>query len=174
VDAKDSYTRSHCETVSGLCVMIATALGIEKARIEKLRVAGLLHDVGKIGIPDTILQKPGALMEEEFETMKAHSKLGHSIVSGAGLQEEAVWILHHHERPDGRGYPDGLSGDEVPLESRIILCADAFEAITSDRPYRQGRAEHEALVELHRSAGGQFDPDCVAALEAALRVPALA
>jgi HD-GYP domain-containing protein (c-di-GMP phosphodiesterase class II) len=152
--------------------MIATALGIEKARIEKLRVAGLLHDVGKIGIPDTILQKPGALTEE-FETMKGHSKLGHSIVSGAGLQEEAVWILHYHERPDGRGYPDGVSGDEVPLESLIILCADAFEAITSDRPYRRGRGEHEALAELHRSAGGEFDPDCVAAPEAALRVPAL-
>ena len=106
--------------------------------------------------------------------MKTHSTLGHGIVSGAGLEEEAGWILHHHERPDGRGYPDGLSGDEVPLESRIILCADAFEAMTSDRPYRPGRSEQNALAELRSHAGEQFDPDCVAALEAALRMAAVA
>ena len=169
VDAKDSYTRSHSETVAEMCVTIAAGLGFGPGRTQKLRLAGLLHDVGKIGIPDTILQKPSRLTDEEFETMKMHSQLGYSIVSGAGLEQEAHWILHHHERPDGRGYPDGLVGEEIPLESRVILVADAFEAMTSDRPYRRGRPEAEALEELRRQAGTQFDADCVAALEQALQ-----
>ena len=168
VDAKDSYTRSHCETVVELCVTIAERLGLEPDALEQLRLAGLLHDVGKIGVPDTILQKPSALTDSEYETMKTHSRLGHSIVSGAGLLEEARWILHHHERPDGRGYPYGLHGEEIPLESRIILVADAFEAMTSDRPYRRSVPASAALDELHRHAGTQFDPECVAALEGAL------
>ncbi len=168
VDAKDAYTRSHCETVSELCSLIGGELGLDEERIAKLRLAGLLHDVGKIGITDAILQKPSKLTETEFEVMKTHSTLGHRIVSGTDLDEEADWILHHHERPDGRGYPHGLEGDEVPLESRIILVADAFEAITSDRVYRKGRPESEALVELERHTGSQFDPDCVAALKRAL------
>jgi diguanylate cyclase (GGDEF)-like protein/putative nucleotidyltransferase with HDIG domain len=168
VDAKDSYTRSHCETVAELCVTIASELGLEPDRVEQLRLAGLLHDVGKIGVPDTILQKPGPLTDAEYATMQTHSRLGHSIVSGAGLVEEARWILHHHERPDGRGYPDGLCEGGIPLESRIILVADAFEAMTSERPYRRSMPASAALEELNRHAGTQFDPDCVAALEHAL------
>ncbi len=168
VDAKDSGTRSHCETVSLLCVLIAEELGFEPRRIAELRLAGLLHDVGKIGIPDAILQKPAKLADEEFEVMKTHSALGHSIVKAAGREQEAYWILHHHERPDGRGYPDGLRGDEVPLESRIILVGDAFEAITADRPYRKQASVAEALAELERHAGTQFDPQCVAALRDAI------
>ena len=168
VDAKDSYTRSHCETVAELCVTIAERLGLDPPRVEQLRLAGLLHDVGKIGVPDTILQKPGPLPEGEYETMKSHSRLGHGIVSGAGLADEARWILHHHERLDGRGYPDGLSEEEIPLESKIILVADAFEAMTSERPYRRSLPASAALEELNRHAGSQFDPACVAALEAAL------
>jgi diguanylate cyclase (GGDEF)-like protein len=171
VDAKDSYTRSHCETVAELCVTIASHLGLEAGRIEQLRLAGLLHDVGKIGVPDSILQKPSRLTDSEFETMKSHSRLGHSIVSGAGLEEEARWILHHHERPDGQGYPGRLSGDAIPLESRIILVADAFEAITSDRPYREAQRASAALDELQRHSGTQFDPECVAALERSLTAP---
>jgi diguanylate cyclase (GGDEF)-like protein len=169
VDAKDSYTRSHCETVSELCALVADELGLDAERANRLRLAGLLHDAGKIGIADAILQKPGALTDAEFEVMKTHAALGGRIVAGAELEEEARWILHHHERPDGRGYPDGLAGDEIPIESRIILVADAFEAITSDRPYRPGRSEAEALAELDRCAGTQFDPECVAALRRALR-----
>ena len=168
VDAKDSGTRSHCETVSQLCVMIAEQLGLPAKRIAELRLAGLLHDVGKIGIPDAILQKPAKLTDDEFEVMKTHSALGRSIVEAAGRPQEALWILHHHERPDGSGYPAGLRGDELPLESRIILVADAFEAITSDRPYRKHAPVAEALAELERHAGTQFDPSCVAALKQAI------
>jgi len=168
VDAKDSYTRSHCETVSELCALIACELGLDDDRTARLRLAGLLHDVGKIGIPDAVLQKPASLTDEEFELMKTHVTLGHSIVSGAELDQEAEWILHHHERLDGRGYPDGLFAEDVPLESRIILVSDAFEAITTDRPYREARSESRALAELEEHAGSQFDPNCVAALRRAL------
>jgi diguanylate cyclase (GGDEF)-like protein len=168
VDAKDSYTRSHCETVSETCALIAGEMSLEPERIKRLRLAGLLHDVGKIGIADAILQKPGALTEEEFEVMKTHSALGYGIVCAAELEPEAKWILHHHERPDGGGYPDGLTLDEIPLESRIILVADAFEAMTADRAYRRGRSEADALAELERHSGTQFDPNCVAALRAIL------
>jgi diguanylate cyclase (GGDEF)-like protein/putative nucleotidyltransferase with HDIG domain len=168
VDAKDSYTRSHSETVSRICELIAAELGLAPERTAKLRLAGLLHDVGKIGIPDTILQKPARLTPQEYDVMKTHTTLGYSILSGAELEEEAEWILRHHERPDGHGYPNGLSGPELPLEPRIILVADAFEAITSDRPYRRRRSEGQAFEELERHTGTHFDPSCVAALRRAL------
>jgi diguanylate cyclase (GGDEF)-like protein len=168
VDAKDSYTRSHCETVAETCALIGAELELDPERIKKLRLAGLLHDVGKIGIADAILQKPDRLTPDEYEIMKTHSGLGHGIVSAAELLDEAEWILHHHERPDGRGYPDALHVEDIPLESRIILVADAFEAMTSDRAYREGRPEAEALAELERHAGTQFDPVCVAALRCVL------
>jgi HD-GYP domain-containing protein (c-di-GMP phosphodiesterase class II) len=168
VDAKDSYTRSHSETVAQLCVLIGQDLGFHGARLEQLRLAGLLHDVGKIGITDAILQKSGPLTGEEYEVMKTHTTLGHRIVCGAELEEEAEWILHHHERPDGGGYPHALRGAEVPTESRVILVADAFEAMTSDRPYRRGRPMGDALAELERYAGTQFDSACVEGLRTAL------
>src|SRR6478672_828884 len=164
VDAKDSYTRSHCETVAELCVLIAGELGLDTDRVARIRIAGLLHDVGKIGISDAILQKPAALTAEEAAIMRTHPDLGAHIVSAAELYEEAGWILHHHERLDGRGYPDGLTGGDVPLESRIIMVADAFEAMTSDRPYRPRRPVDEALAELERHSGTQFDPACITAL----------
>jgi diguanylate cyclase (GGDEF)-like protein/putative nucleotidyltransferase with HDIG domain len=169
VDAKDSYTRSHCETVAELCVLIAGELGLDPDHVARIRIAGLLHDVGKIGISDAILQKPAALTPEEAAIMRTHPDLGAHIVSAAELYEEAGWILHHHERLDGRGYPDALAGEDVPLESRIIMVADAFEAITSDRPYRPRRPVDEALAELERHAGTQFDPACVQALRAVMR-----
>ena len=164
VDAKDAGTRNHCETVGALSAMIGQRLGLEPERVRRLRLAGLLHDVGKIGIADSILRKPGALASAEWEVMRTHAALGYSIVSATELDQEAGWVLHHHERFDGNGYPDGSAGEEIPLESRIIFVADAFEAITSDRPYRPGREPAAALEELAANAGTQFDPRCVAAL----------
>jgi HD-GYP domain-containing protein (c-di-GMP phosphodiesterase class II) len=164
VDAKDSYTRSHCQTVSQLCGLIGAELGLDTGRLTRLRLAGLLHDVGKIGVPDAILNKPAKLTDDEYQHMKRHSLLGYDIVQAADMEVEARWVRHHHERFDGGGYPDGLAGEEIPQESRIILVADAFEAMTSDRPYRQAPGQSFAILELGRHAGTQFDPAVVEAL----------
>ena len=162
VDAKDSGTQSHCETVAHLAVAAGRALRLDDAELEALRRAALLHDVGKIGTPDAVLLKPARLTDEEFRVMKEHPGLGYRIVRSAGLPDrEAAWVLHHHEHLDGSGYPHGLRGDEIPLQSRIILVADAFEAMTSDRPYRRGRPADAAVAELRRCAGQQFDPAVV-------------
>jgi diguanylate cyclase (GGDEF)-like protein len=164
VDAKDTYTRSHCQTVSQLCGLIGAELGLEAGRLTRLRLAGLLHDVGKIGVPDAILNKPAKLTDDEYEHMKRHALLGYDIVQAADMELEARWVRHHHERFDGGGYPDGLAGEEIPLESRVILVADAFEAMTSDRPYRLAPGQSFAVRELGRHAGTQFDPRVVEAL----------
>jgi diguanylate cyclase (GGDEF)-like protein len=164
VDAKDSQTRSHCQTVSQLCVVIAMELGFDRESLVRIRLAGLLHDVGKIGVPDAILTKPAALTYDEYELMKAHSVLGEAIIEAAGMPIEARWVRHHHERIDGTGYPDGLAGGDIALESRIIHIADAFEAMTSDRPYRQAPGQIYAIDELRRHSGTQFDADVVEAL----------
>jgi HD-GYP domain-containing protein (c-di-GMP phosphodiesterase class II) len=134
-----------------------------------IRTAGVLHDVGKSGITDGILLKPGKLTDEEFAVMRRHSELGHDIIAGAGLEEIADWVLHLHERFDGGGYPDGLSGDAIPLESRILHCADALEAMTSSRIYRPGMAIDRALAQLESGAGTQFDAEVAAVLVALVR-----
>ncbi len=167
VDTKDAYTHSHCETVAELCALIAIEVGLDTEQVFKIRLAGLLHDVGKIGVPDSILQKRGRLTDEEFDLMKSHPALGAHILAAAELHDEAAWVLAHHERPDGRGYPYG--GTTTPLEARIISVADAFEAMISDRPYRKARSASDALAELRRCAGTQFDRRCVQALSAVLR-----
>jgi diguanylate cyclase (GGDEF)-like protein len=164
VDAKDVGTQSHSETVAQLCVAIAERLGIAGERLERIRIAGLLHDVGKIGVADAILQKPGALDNFERRAMDDHVEVGHGIIMAAELFEEAEWVLHHHERYDGTGYPAGQRAGEIPLESRIISVADAFEAMTSDRPYRTSVTDERALSELRAHTGTQFDGRCVNAL----------
>ena len=134
-----------------------------------LRIAATLHDVGKMAIPDRILCKPGRLTAEEFELIKGHSAAGAELVAGVeGLEPIVPWIRHSHESFDGTGYPDGLRGEEIPLASRIMLVADAFDAITSTRPYRAGLSVAHAREELMRHAGTQFDPRCVEALLACL------
>jgi diguanylate cyclase (GGDEF)-like protein len=164
VDAKDAGTRSHSETVAQLCVAIGERLQIDPTALERLRLAGLLHDVGKIGVADAILQKPDALAPDELAAMTEHVEIGHAILLAAELPIEAHWVLHHHERIDGGGYPAGLNGSLIPVESRIIAVADAFEAMTGTRPYREAISVEEAIVELQANGGTQFDARCVDAL----------
>jgi diguanylate cyclase (GGDEF)-like protein len=164
VDAKDAGTRSHSETVAQLCVAIGERLQIEPTGLERLRLAGLLHDVGKIGVADAILQKPEALAPDELSAMTEHVEIGHAILLAAELPIEAHWVLHHHERIDGGGYPAGLTAASIPVEARIIAVADAFEAMTGTRPYRDAISVDEAIVELQANSGTQFDARCVDAL----------
>lgn len=172
VDARDSGTYSHCETVAQYATAIAKQLGLADADVPPIERAALLHDVGKIGVPDAILRKPARLTEEEFDVMRAHSTLGYRILLNGGLPPaEALWVLHHHEHVNGSGYPHGLRGDEIPLQSRILLVADAFEAMTADRPYRSGRPADAALDELRRCAGTQFDSAVVDAFVSVLATP---
>jgi HD-GYP domain-containing protein (c-di-GMP phosphodiesterase class II) len=124
-----------------------------------VRTAGVLHDVGKIGIPDRVLLKAGRLNEEEFTEMRRHSELGRDIIAGAGMTEIADWVCHLHERFDGHGYPFGIAGEDIPLESRILSVADALEAMTYARVYRPAMLLEDALAELERTAGSQFDPE---------------
>jgi len=166
VDAKDPSTANHSETVSALAAAIGAELGLDEAMIDQLALAGLLHDIGKIGIPDSLLQAPRALTPVEFETIKAHPTLGYSLLEGLGIAPIDDWILHHHEDWDGTGYPDGLAGEEIPLGARIVRVADAFEAMTANRPYRSAQSVEYALSELRANAGTQFEESAVAAVEA--------
>ncbi|HZO96741.1 MAG TPA: diguanylate cyclase [Gaiellaceae bacterium] len=164
VDAHDAGTRNHSETVAELCAALGARLGISGEGLERLRIAGLLHDVGKIGVSDTVLTKRGALGPDERSEIELHTTVGHSILTSAGLHKEAVWVLHHHERFDGAGYPTGLAGEAIPIESRIIAVADAFEAMTGSRPYRDALTPEQALTELALHSGTQFDHRCVQVL----------
>ena len=161
VDARDGYTHMHSQRVAFYAATLASAMGLHEDRVETVRMAGLLHDVGKIGIRDAILLKAGPLNRAEFAVMRRHAELGRAIIVGAGMTDIGDWVGHLHERIDGRGYPDGLAGDEIPLESRILHVADALEAMTCPRLYRQPLDPHEAVAELERHAGTQFDAAAV-------------
>ncbi|HSB72257.1 MAG TPA: HD domain-containing phosphohydrolase [Candidatus Methylomirabilis sp.] len=162
VDAKDRYTARHSKRVTQLSLTLADAIGMSRDEKYVLELAAWMHDVGKIGVPDRILSKPSSLTEEEIGVMRNHPAKGGEIV---GQIEEMIGvsavIRHHHERPDGHGYPDGLRGQAIPLASRIILIADAFEAMTSNRSYRPDRGRDRAFEELRQHGGSQFDPDLV-------------
>jgi diguanylate cyclase (GGDEF)-like protein/putative nucleotidyltransferase with HDIG domain len=159
VDNKDRYTRRHSEDVTEYALWIAEELGLSDETMRVIRVGGLLHDVGKIGVPDEILRKPGGLTPEEWEVMRRHPQLGALIVAGVpGMEGILDIVRYHHERWDGQGYPDGRSGEEIPLLGRILAVADAFSAMTTDRPYRKGMNWNAALDEVRRNAGTQFDP----------------
>ncbi|MFE2496440.1 HD-GYP domain-containing protein [Streptomyces scopuliridis] len=169
VDIKDRYTRGHSERVGHASVLIAHELGMERERIEVLRFAGILHDVGKLGVPTRVLRKDGPLTPEERRVIELHPEYGHEMVRGIGFLGEArSAILHHHERLDGTGYPYGLAGQRIPEFARVVAVADAFDAMTSTRSYRPGRPVPTALAELERCAGTQFDPRMVRALVRAL------
>ena len=162
VDAKDHYTYGHSRKVSDYSVAMAEALDLPQDRITTIRAASLLHDIGKVGIPDSILNKKGPLTDEEWEPVKIHPKLGVEILRHIiDLVNCLPAILHHHEHYDGHGYPSGLKGDSIPLESRILAIADAYDAMTSPRPYREQLSPQSALEELRRCAGTQFDPELV-------------
>ena len=169
VETKDHYTRGHSERVSRASVLIARVLGMREDRVEALRYAGILHDVGKLGVPTRVLQKTGPLSDMEFDAIKRHPRNGTEMVRGIAFLEEAyTGIMHHHERLDGRGYPLGLSGEDIPEFARIIAVADAFDSMTSTRSYRGARDVPTALVELKHCAGTQFDESMVDALVSAL------
>jgi hypothetical protein len=170
VETKDFYTRGHSDRVSRGSVMIAREIHMHDDRVEAIRFAGMLHDVGKLGVPTKVLQKTGKLTEEEYAAIQLHPLRGLDIVREIGFLDEAMaGIMHHHERIDGRGYPMGLAGDEIPEFARVLAVADAFDSMTSTRSYRGARPVHEAIVELRKWAGTQFDPAFVDAFVAAVK-----
>ena len=158
VDLKDGYTHQHSARVAQYAAVLAREMGMSEEEIDQIRTAGILHDVGKVGVADAVLLKPARLTDDEFLEMQRHSALGRDIIEGAGLADIAEWVLYLHERWDGRGYPEKLAGDDIPLASRVLGVADAFEAMTSSRLYRRGMPVEKALTELEKSAGAQFDP----------------
>lgn len=169
VDIKDGYTRGHSERVGQASMMIARQLGLDDERVEVLRFAGILHDVGKLGVPTRLLRKDGPLTPEERRIIELHPEYGHEMTRGISFLGEArAAILHHHERLDGSGYPYGLAGAQIPECARVVAVADAFDAMTSNRCYSRARPVEVAVAELERCAGAQFDPRVVGALAAAL------
>jgi HD-GYP domain-containing protein (c-di-GMP phosphodiesterase class II) len=160
IDAKDRYTCGHSQRVAHLTQQLARAAGLDEALVGRMRVAGLVHDVGKIGVPERVLTKPGRLNDEEFAWIRRHPEIGHRILKDIPqLADVLPGVLHHHERWDGRGYPAGLHGAGIPLVARLITLADSFDAMSSTRTYRAAMSRRDALAEIRRAAGSQFDPE---------------
>jgi putative two-component system response regulator len=174
LEAKDAYTRGHSIRVSQYAVATAGELGFDAAAIEAIRIGGELHDIGKIGMREAVLHKPGSLTADEFRQVTEHPALGEQMLSPLGRETPAVLriVRSHHERIDGGGFPDGLSGDGIPFEARIVAVADSFDAMTTRRPYRESRSPSEALDELRRVAGSQLDSSAVEAFARAFPDPA--
>jgi HD-GYP domain-containing protein (c-di-GMP phosphodiesterase class II) len=164
IDVRDAYTGTHSAAVGELAARIGDCLGLTAEEVELLRIAGLLHDLGKVAVPEHILSKPGPLTETEHEAIALHPLVGYRMLNSLRIEPVATWVLHHHERYDGHGYPDGLAGEGIPIGSRILLVADAYEAMTTDRLYRTTRSTDDALEEIRRCSGTQFDPLVVDAL----------
>jgi putative nucleotidyltransferase with HDIG domain len=173
IDAEPLHTRDHSENVAAYAVALGQELGLSEERVVKLRRAAFFHDIGKLAVPRTTLAKPGALDDAEWAEIRIHPEVGSTMLVHAGLPDEAKWVGQHHERVDGGGYPNGCKGDEIDLEARIIFVADAFEAMTSDRPYRTGMEVDDALAELRECSGSQFDGEVVDAMAALLERDAL-
>jgi putative nucleotidyltransferase with HDIG domain len=170
LEARDPSTRNHSTRAAKLSVRISREMGLNQSEQYEIHLGGLLHDVGKIGIPDAILLKPGGLTPEEYEVMKSHSILGAHMLAGiSGLEAVSQIVLTHHEMFDGNGYPNGLSGEEIPIGARIIAVSDTYMSMAEDRPYRDGRSLEKVLRELSRVAGQQLDPKVVKTLEEMLR-----
>jgi len=169
VDERDAYTGSHSQRVGEYAARIARHLGADDSAVELTRLAGNLHDLGKLAIPEEVLRKPADLSEAERLILERHPQIGYRMLESLGVQPVAEWVLHHHERWDGAGYPERLAGDRIPLGARIIFVADAYDAMTSERAYSQAMSQNEALAELERCTGTQFDPAIVRALAEELR-----
>ncbi len=164
IDAKDRYTRGHSERVAWLSKQLALASGLPEATAERLHICGIVHDVGKIGVPEQVLGKPGRLSDEEFGQIKMHPEIGHTILKDIPLLEDILpGVMHHHERYDGKGYPGGLVGEAIPLFARIVAVADTFDAMSSTRSYRSAMPREKVRAEFARCAGTQFDPALAAA-----------
>jgi HD-GYP domain-containing protein (c-di-GMP phosphodiesterase class II) len=164
IESRDPYTGGHSLRVTAYALAIGEAVGVSDREMSVLRLGGLLHDVGKVGVPDAVLRKPGKLSDEEFAIIQQHPAIGDRIIAHVPQLGLTRWIVrHHHERFDGRGYPDGLGGEEIDRLARITAVADTFDAMTSDRPYRKGLAPETAREEISRHAGTQFDPELAAA-----------
>jgi putative nucleotidyltransferase with HDIG domain len=162
IDARDPFVSSHTTKVADYAVAIATELGLPVVRVESIRQAALLHDIGKIGISEQILHKPAKLTSEEYLIVKVHTLLGAELLETCqGLRHLALIVKHHHEWWDGTGYPDNLQGEAIPLEARILAVCDAVEAMASDRPYSPAMSLDEIIAELRRYAGTQFEPNIV-------------
>ncbi|MDR3238979.1 MAG: HD domain-containing protein [Clostridiales bacterium] len=171
VEAKDQYTANHSRGVRDMSMLVAERMGLSEREKHDIYVAASLHDIGKVGVPDAIINKPGKLDSEEFNVIKRHPEIGKQILSRlTDFESVRQIILHHHERWDGKGYPDGLTGEEIPLGSRIVCVADSYDAMTSNRPYRQSMGHSAAARELMNGSGSQFDP---AALDAFLDICAV-
>ena len=169
LDARDRYTAGHSAAVAVYARDIATRMGLSEGQQALAHLCGLVHDIGKIGLPAGLLEKPGALTLDERREMQRHSEIGERILGNVDTYSEIAGIVrHHHERVDGQGYPDGLAGDDIPLLSRIIAVADAYNAMTSDRPYRDAMPSRVARLRLAQAVETQFDTAVVAAFEAIL------
>lgn len=165
IEARDPYTRGHTERVTHLALGIARELGWSRERLETLEIGALVHDIGKIGVSDSILRKPARLTKQEYAKMKTHPVLGAAMLEGVSMLRPILpYILYHQERYDGTGYPFGLKGTEIPVEGRLLAVVDTFDAMTSDRPYRKGLSQEVAIAEIVRHRATQFDPDIVDAL----------
>jgi HD-GYP domain-containing protein (c-di-GMP phosphodiesterase class II) len=162
IDAKDHYTRGHSDRVSLLAELMARGLSLSPHEIERFRIAGLVHDVGKIGVPEAVLCKPGKLTDEEFELIKQHPTIGHEILKDIPAMSDVLpGVLSHHEKWNGKGYPRGIAGEEIPLVARVLALCDTFDAMSSSRSYRSAIPQQKVIEELHRCAGSQFDPALV-------------
>jgi HD-GYP domain-containing protein (c-di-GMP phosphodiesterase class II) len=162
VDAKDTYTADHAEQLADMALTVGRALGLTERQLDDLRYAAILHDIGKIGVPDAVLQKPARLEPAEWALMRQHPSIGARILAPVpGLARAARIVRHHHERYDGTGYPDGLAGEAIPLGARILTVVDSYSAIVDRRVYKEACSHEEAVSELRKHAGTQFDPQVV-------------
>ena len=168
LDLRDEGNANHSTIVAGYCEMIGHEMGLPEQRVRRLRLAGMLHDIGKVGIADSILGKPGPLSPSEWDQVRRHPEMAARILAARELTDIREWVLARHEQPDGHGYPRGLLGDQIPIESRILAVAESYDAMTSERPYRAAKTRDEAIAEMGRYAGSQFDGAVVDAFVRAL------